>query len=126
MYSEYVNFEANKEEFFLKLVETGVYPSFYITYEDPAKLQYTNSSNVYSSKYSIYKNDIIGYYIELKKINELTKGAKIISHRQFSNQLTIVSYDNGVKIYLNYNADKALEADGYVIEPMSYMVGESK
>jgi len=126
MYSEYVNFEANKEEFFLKLVETGVYPSFYITYEDPAKLQYTNSSNVYSSKYSIYKNDIIGYYIELKKINELTKGAQIISHRQFSNQLTIVSYDNGVKIYLNYNADKALEADGYVIEPMSYMVGESK
>ena len=123
MYSEYVNFEANQEEFFLKLVETGVFPSFYITYEDPAKLQYTNSSDIYSSKYSIYKDDIVRYYTKLKEINELTKGAKITDHRQYANGLTIVTYDNGIKIYLNYNTDNALEADGLVIEPMSYKVG---
>ncbi|AGC68116.1 hypothetical protein Cst_c11200 [Thermoclostridium stercorarium subsp. stercorarium DSM 8532] len=126
MYSEYVNFEANKEEFFLKLVETGVYPSFYITYEDPAKLQYTNSSDIYSSRFAVYKDDIIRYYNELKKINDLTQGAKIISHSQFSNGLTVVSYDNGVKIYLNYNPDRVITADGYAIEPMSYVVGGGK
>lgn len=124
MYSEYVNFEANKEEFFLKLIETGVCPSFYITYEDPAKLQYTNSSNIYSSKYGIYKEDIVKYYTELKEISELTKGAEITDHRQYANGLTVVSYDNGIKIYLNYNTDKVLEANGHAIEPMSYRVGE--
>ena len=37
VYSEYVNFEANKQEFFLKLVETGTYPSFYITQESSSR-----------------------------------------------------------------------------------------
>ena len=34
MYSNYVNFEANKQEFLLQMVEAGVYPSFYVTYEN--------------------------------------------------------------------------------------------
>ena len=49
MYSEYVNFEANKKEFFLKMVETGTFPSFYITKESSSDLVNTNSSDIYSS-----------------------------------------------------------------------------
>ena len=43
MYGDYVNFEANARAYFLKLVETGIYPSFYLTYENPSELIYTNS-----------------------------------------------------------------------------------
>lgn len=126
MYSEYINFEANKDEFFLRLVETGVYPSFYITYEDPAELQYTNSSYIYSSKYSIYKDELVENYTNLKKVNDQTKGASIVDHKQYANGLTVVYYDNGIKIYLNYNTNTAVEIDGFVIEPMSYKVGEQR
>ena len=42
MYSEYVNFEANKQEFFLKMVETGTFPSFYITKYSYSYLVKTN------------------------------------------------------------------------------------
>lgn len=122
MYSEYVNFEANKDEFFLRLVETGVYPSFLVTYEDPAKLQYTNSSDIYSAKYDIYKNDIIAYYKELKQVNDSVKGAMIVDHKQYASGLTVVCYDNGVKIYINYNKDKSIKVGETVIEPMSYKV----
>ena len=58
VYSEYTNFEANKTEFFLKLVETGTYPSFYITKEDSSDLIYTNSNDIYSSQYSVYRDEI--------------------------------------------------------------------
>jgi len=126
MYSEYVNFEPNKEEFFLRMIETGVYPSFYITYEDPAKLQYTNSSDIYSSKYSVYKDNIIEYYTRLKEVNELVKGASIMDHKQYASGLTVVCYDNGIKIYLNYNQKAAIEVDGIIVEPMSYKVGGRK
>ncbi|HAB60247.1 MAG TPA: hypothetical protein DCE48_06000, partial [Lachnospiraceae bacterium] len=62
LYGDYTNFEADKNEYFLKLVETGISPSFYITYEDTSKLLYTNSCDIYSAKYSVYKNEIIEYY----------------------------------------------------------------
>lgn len=126
MYSDYVNFEANKDKFLLQLVETGIYPSFYITYEDPADLQYTNSSYIYSSKYDVYKDEIIDYYTKLKEINKKIEGATIVDHKQYADGLTIVCYDNDIKIYINYNTNTAIEIDGFVIEPMSYEVGEDR
>jgi len=124
MYAEYTNFEADKNEFFLKLVEMGVNPSFYITYEDPAELQYTNSNDVYSAKYSIYKDTIVKYYKALKEVYDKTQGSYITEHKAYNNGLTIVTYDNGVKIYVNYNETMEVNVDGYSIGPMSYKVGE--
>jgi len=104
-------------------VEMGVSPSFYITYEDPAKLLYTNSSDIYSSKYSVYKESIIDYYNALKAVNEKTKGSVIIGHSQYENGLTVVTYENGVRVYVNYNTTTTIRADGLELEPMSYKVG---
>lgn len=69
MYSEYVNFEANKQEFFLKMVETGTFPSFYITKESSSDLVNTNSSDIYSSQYDVYRDTMIAYARELAEIN---------------------------------------------------------
>ena len=124
MYAEYVNFEADKHGFFLKLVEMGINPSFLITYEDPADLQYTNSSDIYSSKYSVYKDSIVEYNKALKEVHDKTKGALIIEHSQYDNGLTIVTYDNGVKVYINYSTTNEVIVDGHNISPMSYKVGE--
>lgn len=123
VYSEYVNFEANKQEFFLKLVETGTYPSFYITKESASELLYTNSCDIYSSEYNVYRNTIIEYSRELEALYEKTAGAYIVGHEILGNGVTVVTYDNGVKIYINYEAT-AQTADGLTIDAMSYKVGE--
>lgn len=125
MYAKYTNFEANKNEFFLKLVEMGINPSFYLTYEDPSKLQNTNSSDIYSSKFSVYKETITEYYNELKSVYDQTLGAKIIDHNKYATGVTVVTYDNGVNVYVNYS-DTTVKVDGYDIDPMSYKVGEVK
>lgn len=120
VYSDYVNFEANKQEFFLKLVETGSFPSFYITQQNSAKLIYTNSSNIYSSQYSSYKDTIVEYSKELSVIANKTEGAFIVGH-DINGKITKVTYSNGVKIYINYgDADAAL--DGINIPAKSYKV----
>lgn len=121
VYSEYVNFEANKQEFFLKLVETGIYPSFYITRESSSKLLYTNSSDIYSSEYSTYHNTIVEYYNELKALNEKTAGAIVEKHEIVDGDVRIVTYSNGVTIYINYGT-QARSVDGVTIESMSYEV----
>ncbi|MBO5030269.1 MAG: hypothetical protein J6D08_00035 [Lachnospiraceae bacterium] len=122
MYGDYVNFEANEREYFLKLVETGIYPSFYLTYENPSELIYTNSSDVYTSEYSVYRQQILSYYKELKEISELTKGSMIAAHEITDTGVTIVTYDNGVKLYINYSETDA-KADGVAVPALSYVVG---
>ena len=123
VYSEYVNFEANKQEFFLKLVETGTHPSFYITKENSSRLIYTNSSDIYSSEYSVYRDTILSYTKELAAVYEKTQGACIVGHEILDNGITVVTYDNGVTIYLNYSAETQ-SADGHTLEGMTYEVVE--
>lgn len=122
MYGDYVNFEANEREYFLKLVETGIYPSFYLTYENPSELIYTNSSDVYTSQYSVYRQQILSYYDELRQINERTKNSIIVNHEITDTGVTIVTYDNGVKLYINYSA-KEQKADNVTVPALSYVVG---
>ena len=121
VYSEYVNFEANKEEFFLKLIETGTYPSFYITKESSADLIYTNSSDVYSSQYKVYKSEIIEYTEILQEVDRAVSGAVITNHEIAEGGIRIVTYSNGVKIILNYGSAEQT-VDGFTVQSMSYKV----
>jgi hypothetical protein len=128
VYSEYVNYEANQTEFFLKLIETGVYPSFLLTYESPTVLQYTNSSWDYSSAYEQYLEVIEEFNSDLQKVNDETEGAHIIKHEtnyDGNANLTKVTYDNGVVIYVNYS-EESVSVDGLTIDGLSYKdkVGE--
>ena len=118
-YSEYVNFEANKTENFLKMVESGMYPSFYITAEDSSKLIYTNSSSLYSLEYDSYRDTIVEYDGALRALADKVGGACIIDHETLDNGLVKVTYDNGVKIYVNYT-ESALSADGLTVDALSY------
>ena len=122
MYGDYVNFEANERAYFLKLVETGIFPSFYITYENPSELIYTNSSHVYTSEYAVYRDQIISYYNELKEINAKVAGSMITDHKIADNGVTIVTYDNSVKIYVNY-AETDATVDGVAVPALSYAIG---
>ncbi|MGL4373039.1 MAG: DUF5696 domain-containing protein, partial [Turicibacter sp.] len=121
MFSEYVNFEANKTEYFLRLVEQGVQPSFYLTMEDPAALKYTNSSDIYSSRYDLYKEEVVEYYNELSSLYELIENATIENHKR-EDELVVVEYSNGIKVYINYST-KSKTMDGVTVDAKSYKVG---
>lgn len=121
LYSEYVNFEANSTEYFLKLVETGVAPSFLITKESPEVFQNTNSNWIYSSEYDKYEEQIIDYYNELKAVNDKVKGEYIVNHEKLDSNVSITTYSNGVKVYVNFS-DVDVTVDGMTIEAESYSV----
>ncbi len=124
MYSDYVNFEANKHEFFLKLVETGIYPSFYLTMEDSTDLYYTNSNDLYSSKYSVYKDTMIEYYTVLKEFNSLVAGATIDTH-EINGKVVVVTYSNGAVVTVDYK-NKTFNVAVNGSEAMSYKAGDAE
>lgn len=122
MYSDYVNFDANKTENFLQMVESGIYPSFYLAWENSSKLIYTNSNGLYSLEYGTYRDTIVEYDAVLRELAGKTAGACITEHTVLDNGLVRVSYDNGVVIYVNYTQTE-LFADGLTVEAQSYLVG---
>jgi hypothetical protein len=122
MYGDYVNFEANKQEFLLKMVESGVYPSFYITGKEASELINTNSSDVYSSQYKVFKNTITEYDSLLRQLSEKTKDAFIVNHQILDNAVRVVTYSNGTVVYINYSSD-VQTALGVTVDAMSYVIG---
>lgn len=121
MYGAYTNFEADGSKYFLELVETGIYPSFYLTKEDPVDLLYTNSSDLYTSRYEVYRPEIIRYYQELKAVNDQVKDAFITDRVRHDSSVVEVTYSNGVKIFVNYS-QKDVTVDGVSVGAMSYVV----
>lgn len=121
LYSEYVNFEANSTEYFLKLVETGVSPSFLITKESPEVLQNTNSNWIFSSEYEKYQEQIVDYYNQLKAVNDKVQGEFIVNHEKLDSDVSITTYSNGVKVYVNFS-DVDVTVDDMTIEAESYIV----
>lgn len=119
MYSDYVNFEANKEEFKLQMIEAGIYPSFYITKKDSSALIYTNSSDLYSTAYDTYKDMIVEYDKEFRQINSQIADASIVKHEKLGTGIKKVTYSNGVSVYVNYT-DAAKTVDGVTVGSMSY------
>ena len=125
MYSEYVNFEANKTEFFLNMVESGVYPSFYLTAENSSQLIYTNSSDLYSTEFSTYKDTVVAYDKELREIASKVGDSVITNHESLESGVHKVTYENGVVIYVNYTNNE-VTVDGVSIGAMSYKVGDAR
>jgi hypothetical protein len=121
MYSDYGNFMANQTMYRLKLIEQGVWPAFLITYEDPSLLINTNSSHLYSSKYDYYKSTIVDYYKEFSEIASSHQGA-LVENFEKQGDVSIITYDNGVKIYVNYSLEEVL-IDGVNVGALSAKVG---
>ena len=66
-----------------------------------------------------YKDTIVKYDKDLRKLNEVTKGSVIKKHEKLNNGVTVVTYDNGTKIYVNYTS-VSRTVDGVKVGAMSY------
>jgi hypothetical protein len=124
VYAEYTNFQANQDEFFLKLVELGARPAFLVTEADPGDLRETNSNIIYSSRYDLYKEQILAYDAAFRALHAQIGTASIVDHES-SNNLVTVTYDSGLVIYVNYNDIDRTADDGTVVPAMGYVGKES-
>lgn len=119
MYSEYVNLQANKRDFFLRMAEAGVYPSFYLTAEDSSKLSDTNSNDLYSTEFETYGFIAAEFDKELRSLGEKINGACIADHEILGHGVRKVTYENGVIVYVNYSEESVTE-DGVNLKAKSF------
>ncbi len=101
-YGEALNFSPDLEGDLLKHAEYGAYPSFFLTYEETARILDTRSSWIYVSAYHQLEPDVEAGYAWLNALLAAVKGASIIGHEEVASQVFATTYSNGWQIIVNY------------------------
>lgn len=93
----------------LKCIEYGVVPNFSTAYEN------CNENNVL---FDNAVNDIIKTYNEMSDALYSLEGQRITEHEKLGDSLFCTSYDNGVRVYVNYG-DEARSVSGVTVKAQS-------
>ena len=98
-------------------------PKFTFIYEDNSILADTEQEDYFAVNYSYWRDKIGAYYEEYRNFYNQVKGATITEHELYerSDNLRIVTYSNGVKVYFNYS-DLEEQIDGVTVPAFSYVI----
>lgn len=119
--SESLNIEGVSDTTLLQLIETGSYPKFAMIYEEGKTLLNTTLDDLYGATYSACMPTALEFYNEVKAVAAKTKDATIVDHVRQS-ELVTVTYENGVKVYVNYAKTEQKASDGTAVPALGYRV----
>lgn len=104
-YAPASNFYSNRANETLKMIDYGALPSFYLTSEDPVKLLDTGSEWLYTSQYSVWKDEIIKTYETVNKALKDVKDAELRDRVKLQDGVIMNTYSNGVSVIINYTKE---------------------
>jgi hypothetical protein len=102
-YTPYLNFNALSEDRYLTMVDFGINPSYILTQKPTYEMRYTAASVYYTTELSDYESQIIESYHFVNDALKYVVNASVENREIIKTGLVLVTYDNGVKIYINYN-----------------------
>ena len=105
-YSSPLNLDFMGEKQLLNLIDYNINPSFLLTEKDAMELiDSPSSSYVYSSQYSIWKDDVINSYNKvISKLSQVA-GATFVNREELAPNVYKNTYDNGKAIIVNYSGE---------------------
>lgn len=110
-----MNTRGVSSERLLRMIEYGVYPSFVVTAADSTELYGTAQESYYSTAFVDWQAQILSAYRLVSGTLDAVRGSRIAAHDCLANGVVRVSYENGVRIYINYTDTPKL-ADGRMVE----------
>jgi hypothetical protein len=97
------NLRNHVENEFLKAIEYGAVPSFFLTYEDSRKLKYTPANYLFSSQYEKWLDWIQKEYEAFDSLSSLYS-QRIQNHEQIGAQRFATTYEDGTKVIVDYGS----------------------
>lgn len=121
LYSDYINFQVDDKDFFLRMIESGVRPSVLLSYSSSNELIQTDSNDIYSTEYKSYLEILKNYYESFEELFDATSNAAIISHNRIGD-LAVCKYENDTEVYVNFSDTEQCAPNGLLIKAKDYMV----
>lgn len=104
----------------LTCVEAGAGLTFALSYNYSNDVIGSSDVRYFGSNYAVVKDLITETVTKHKDYYSAISGAAIIGHEILSDTLRATTFDNGVKVYVNYSSEAATTPAG-TVEPMSYI-----
>ena len=104
-YSTYLNFSTNQEIDLLKCIEYGSNLAYLISYEESYLIANTLSNHLYATHYESNKKQIFAQINAANIVLSSVKGQAIESRNVIELGFVEVTYNNGVKVYVNYTGE---------------------
>ena len=120
-YSTYLNFSTNQEIDILKCVEYGSNLAYLISAEESYLIANTLSNHLYATHYESNKKIILEQINKANVVLNQVKSQEIVNRYVIKNGFVEVTYENGIKVYVNYN-DTVQSYDGVTVPAMDYKV----
>lgn len=105
----------------LKSIEYGAYPSFLVMAADNGDLNKTPMVDYFSLNFEDWEGTIETVYGRVNAALKEVEGAKIAEHKVLATGVVRVTYDSGVKIYINYNSNETT-VDGVKLPGLNFVV----
>jgi hypothetical protein len=119
---EALNLAGDYQEELLKSVEYGAGLYFTLMDEDTTKLQNSYYTQYFGANFNAWQDDIISIYQKYKKNLGGTFNQRMIDHEALENGITVTTYEDGTKVYVNYNYEDYLIEDGTNLSARDYLV----
>jgi hypothetical protein len=105
------NFRNDVEEEFLKGIEYGAMPGYFLTYDESRKLK-DAFWNIWSSHYAKWADRIGEEYKQFDKLAKVFH-QKIVDHEKLSEGVFATTYEDGTRVVVDYNKETfAVEGGG--------------
>ena len=121
MSSTSINISVDYQTAVLKCIESGIAPSFTLSYNYDNSFASSKFSAIPVSCYDGQRDKIVKTVNEINEILEKTSDATISKHEVYENGLRVTEFDNGVTVAVNYSENtadyqgKQVDANGYII-----------
>ncbi|MCQ6562130.1 DUF5696 domain-containing protein [Paenibacillus mendelii] len=117
------NIRTNPVTEYLRTIEYGAMPYFAVTDADPRDLKLTNYVYLFSSKFDALESSIVKEYEALSTALDGVWGSFIENHRKIADGVFETTYENGRRIWVNYNA-APYTSEGHTVNAQSFEVVE--
>lgn len=117
---ENINITDVSQENFLRHLEYGTDIRYALMQADNEVLVDTDLTSLYSARYDTFREQIGERYKQLAEFGEAVGDAVITDH-QTDGKTAVTTYDNGVRVIVNYG-DSAATVDGVSVDAMSCVI----
>lgn len=122
---ESLNMAGDFEQTLLRSAEYGAGLSVSFMYADADVLVDSNYTSYVSTVWSGWKDRAIDVITKYRADMNGLNDQKIVGHTVISQTLTCTEYENGTKVYVNYDSE-VQTADGIAVPARSYLVKEGE
>ncbi|TVP95374.1 MAG: hypothetical protein EA374_04080, partial [Acholeplasmatales bacterium] len=104
-------------------IDFGIYPSYILTENRSSLLRGTDVEALYATQFAMWEEQIIEEYTFINAALSAVRGAAIIDRMVPGLGLSLVTYDNGMQLLINYTSETQW-IDGVRVEPLDVAIRE--